>query len=240
MDVTTKAIALRATDYKENDKFVMLYSLEYGKISVHARGVRKGNAKLRYAADQFCFGNYELAVGGDRYTLRNCEQLTSFYSLREDIVAYYSACAVAECLLYCTEDGQGEPQVFVETLRVLEYLTDGKNPLLAVSRFILRFLEVEGFKLDFSCCSACGQRSTKVYLDAHRGVLCETCRTPDSIAASKLVSATCSLIGGIDYARLNNIDLPLASQKEVLGTLGKYISTVFRPLKSIDELIKLA
>ena len=91
MDVTTKAIALRATDYKENDKFVVLYSLEYGKISVHARGVRKGNAKLRYAADQFCFGNYELAVGGDRYTLRNCEQLTSFYALREDIVAYYAA-----------------------------------------------------------------------------------------------------------------------------------------------------
>lgn len=239
MDVTTKAIALRATDYKENDKFVVLYSLEYGKISVHARGVRKGNAKLRYAADQFCFGNYELAASGDRYTLRNCEQLTSFYTLREDIVAYYAACAVAECLLYCTEDGQSEPQLFVETLRVLEYLTDGANPLLAVSRFLLRFLEVEGFKLDFSRCAACGQRIAKAYLDVHRGVLCEACRTLDSIPASKLVSATCAMVSGIDYPRLNNVNMPLASQKEVLSTLGKYLSAAFRPLKSIEELIKI-
>ena len=38
MDITTKAVALRASDYRENDKMVLLYSLEYGKISVHARG----------------------------------------------------------------------------------------------------------------------------------------------------------------------------------------------------------
>ncbi|MBQ8505506.1 MAG: recombination protein O N-terminal domain-containing protein, partial [Clostridia bacterium] len=46
MDITTKAIALRATDIKEHDKYILLYSLEHGKISVHARGIRKPSAKL--------------------------------------------------------------------------------------------------------------------------------------------------------------------------------------------------
>ena len=43
MDVTTKAVVLKSTDFKESDKYVLLYSLEYGKISVHARGVRKNS-----------------------------------------------------------------------------------------------------------------------------------------------------------------------------------------------------
>ena len=82
MEVTTKGIALKATDYKENDKLVLLYTLEYGKITVHAKGIRKGNAKLKFAADQFCFGQYELSRIEDRFTLKTCDQLESFYSLR--------------------------------------------------------------------------------------------------------------------------------------------------------------
>ena len=46
MDVTTQAIALRNTDVNENDKLILLYSLEYGKITVHAKGIRKSTAKL--------------------------------------------------------------------------------------------------------------------------------------------------------------------------------------------------
>ena len=134
MEVTTRAIAISATDYKENDKYILLYSLEYGKISILARGIRKAAAKLRFAADQFCFGQYELAVTGDRFTLKTCEQLESFFSLREDIVAYYAACTVAESLMNYTEEGQSEPPLFVETLKALETLSCGVNPLLVTLR----------------------------------------------------------------------------------------------------------
>ena len=122
MDIITKAIALKTTDYGESDKFILLYSLDYGKISVHAKGIRKAKAKLKFAGDTFCFGNYEIAQTGDRFVLKTCEQLESFYTLREDIVAYYSACAIAECLVNYTEEGQSEPPLFLETLRALEQL----------------------------------------------------------------------------------------------------------------------
>ena len=104
MDLITKAIALKTTDYGESDKFILLYSLEHGKISVHAKGIRKAKAKLKFAGDTFCFGNYELAQTGDRFMLKTCEQLESFYTLREDIVCYYSACAIAECIARMVAD----------------------------------------------------------------------------------------------------------------------------------------
>ena len=156
MELTTKAVALRATDYKENDKYVLLYSLEYGKISVLARGIRKGSAKLRFAADQFCFGQYELAQTGDRFTLKTCEQLESFYSLREDILVYYAACVIAESIINYTEEGQSEPPVFVETLRALQSLSCGTDPLRVTLRFMLKFFELNGIKLALNKCIVCG------------------------------------------------------------------------------------
>ena len=241
MDVTTKALALRATDYKENDKFILLYSLDYGKITVHAKGVRKANAKLKFAADQFCFGQYELAKVDDRFTLKTCDQLESFYSLREDVVVYYSACTVAECLANYTEEGQSEPNVFVETLKALQALSNGVEPLLVVLRYLLAFMEMEGFKLQLNGCLECGKNSKKLYLDLQRGgMLCETCRTPDSFLVSPRVLAACQMLDGIPYDKLQNLNFTLEMLKDALETCYKYVSHSFFPLKSLSELLKLA
>lgn len=240
MDVTTKGLALRATDYKENDKLVALYTPDYGKITVHARGVRKSTAKLRFAVDQFCFGDYELAATGDRYTLKNCQQISSFYGLREDIVVYYAACCVAECLLSCTEEGQSDPVLFVETLRALEALADGRQPLVVTARFVTGFLELSGFRLDFTRCSVCGKKTRHMYVDMQRGVTCDGCRGAESIAVSPIVATSLAMIDGVPYDKLDNFNFTLDCQKDMLQLLNRYIAHVFYPSKSMTELIRLA
>ena len=241
MDVTTKALALRATDYKENDKFILLYSLDYGKITVHAKGIRKASAKLKFAADQFCFGQYELAKIDDRFTLKTCDQLESFYNLREDVIVYYSACTVAECLVNYTEEGQAEPNVFIETLKALQALTNGVEPLLVTLRYVLAFVEMQGFKLQLNGCLACGKSSKKLYLDLQRGgMLCDTCRSPDSYSVSARVISACQMLDGMPYDRLQNLNFSLDILKDALEMCYKYVSHSFSPLKSLSELIKLA
>ena len=241
MDVTTKALALRATDYKENDKFILLYSLDYGKITVHAKGIRKASAKLKFAADQFCFGQYELAKIDDRFTLKTCDQLESFYSLREDVVVYYSACTIAECLANYTEEGQSEPPLFIEMLKALQALTNGVEPLLVTLRYLFAFMQMQGFQLRLDGCLSCGKSSKKLYLDLQRGgMLCDTCRTPDSIAVSARVLASCQLLEGMPYDKLQNLNFTLEILKDALEMCYKYVSHSFSPLKSLSELIKLA
>lgn len=240
MDVATKAVALRAIDYKENDKMVLLYSLEYGKISVHARGVRKSGAKLKYACDQFCFGLYELARAGDRFTLKTCEQLESFYSIREDIFAYYAACSAAECIVNCTEEGQSDVKIFVAFLKTLEQLSSEVDPLLVTLKFLLDFLRLQGVKPDFGRCFVCGQK-TKLYLDIEKGgVLCENCRGVNSYAVSARVSNVCNLLDGLDYEKLKNVTVASVILKEALNLCNKYLSGCFSPLRSLSELLKLA
>ncbi len=240
MDVTTRAVALKTTDYNENDKFVLLYSLEYGKISVHAKGVRKSNAKLKYACDQFCFGQYELVETGGRYTLKTCEQLESFYEVRENIVAYYAACTMAECLINYTDEGQNDHNIFVALLRSLEQLTLGIEPLLVTLKFILDFLEIDGFKLNFSNCSVCGANG-KLYLDVEKGgIVCDNCRGAYSQPISAKVVTCCQMLDGLPYNKLKNLRFSLDLLKEALNLCNDYLSNTFSPLNSLSELLKLA
>ena len=53
-----KAIVLRAANVKDKDKFLQLYSLEQGRITVSMRGVRGDKAKLKSAKEIFCFGEF--------------------------------------------------------------------------------------------------------------------------------------------------------------------------------------
>ena len=241
MDLITKAIALKTTDYGESDKFILLYSLEHGKISVHAKGIRKAKAKLKFAGDTFCFGNYELAQTGDRFMLKTCEQLESFYTLREDIVCYYSACAIAECIANYTEEGQSDPVLFVETLRALEQLVLGTNPLTVVLRYLLGFVKSQGFALDFKHCAECGQLHKKMFLDfAKGGILCDNHRTLESIAVTPRVISACNLLEDMPFDKLKTVTFSNELLKDALGDVAQYIAHSFSANKSLAELLHLA
>ena len=241
MDLTTKAIALKTTDYGESDKFILLYSLDYGKISVYAKGIRKAKAKLKFAGDTFCFGNYEIAQTGERLVLKTCEQLESFYTLREDIVTYYSACAIAECIINYTEEGQSEPAIFVETLRALEQLVLGVNPLTVVLRYLLGFVKAQGFALDFKGCAECGSMGKKMHLDFSKGgILCDDHRTVESIPVTPRVVSACNLLEDMPFDKLKTVTFSNELLKDALSNVGKYIAHSFSTNKSLAELLLLA
>ena len=241
MDVTTRAVVLKSTDYKENDKYVLLYSLEYGKISIHARGVRKNTAKLKFAADQFCFGQYELAQTGDRYTLKTCEQLESFFNLREDIVVYYAACVIAECLSNYTEEGQSEPPIFIEMLKAFEALSGGVEPLAVTLRFLLAFCELQGIRIQLDGCVSCGQSGKRMYLDLQRGgLVCDDCREAASINISPRAISVSEMYEHLPYEKISNVNVSADMLKDALNLCNKYIAHSYYPLKSLAELIKLA
>ena len=240
MDVTTRAIVLKATDYKENDKLILLYSLEYGKISVYAKGIRKNNAKLKFAADQFCFGQYELSKADDRFTLKTCDQLESFFSLREEVTAYYAACTVAECISNYTEEGEAEADVFVETLKALSALSEGADPFIVALRYTLAFLKLQGQQLQLSRCVVCGSEEQLRFLDLQRGgIVCEKCRSAESLPVSARTIASCKLVQGMPYERLKNLNFTREALKEALRAVYRYISHLYSPLKSLAELLRL-
>ena len=147
-----------------------LFTLQYGKISAAAKGVRKAGAKLRFAAQPFCFAEYVLARRGERYTMISAANTDGFYSLRENIDKFYAAAAlvgICDAILY---DGIVNEELF---------------QLIA---FFLKALELSGYMLDLTACAECGAvLEGKAYFDIAGGCFsCPDCAKGAGVSASTL------------------------------------------------------
>ncbi len=151
MEVKTDAIVLRTVDYQENDKILTLFSPSLGRITAGAKGVKKPKAKLAFACQPFCFSEYILAEKGGRYTVTGAYLHESFFSLRNDIVRFYAACAIAEvCLtvLYERESHEGLFIALIEGLKALSLSEEDEAE--AVIAFTLTALRESGYPVDLS------------------------------------------------------------------------------------------
>lgn len=157
-EVKVNALMLRATDYKENDKILTLLSAERGRITAGIKGVKKANAKLKFAAQPFCFAEYVLAERGGRYTVTQASECESFYELRTDFNKFYAACAVCETAIDLTAEGDGGGEIFALCVKALRDLCSGDTQTALIT-FLLGALKASGYGLSISAfCPHCGNR----------------------------------------------------------------------------------
>lgn len=147
---------LRAIDYLENDKILTLFTAERGKIAAGIKGVKKAGAKLRFAAQPFCFAEYVLAYRAGRYTVVNAAENESFYDLRSDINKLYAASAACEAAAALTEEGDKDAELFSALVRTLSHMCNGGESA-ALTAFLLIALERCGYKITVGNCAECGK-----------------------------------------------------------------------------------
>lgn len=137
------AIVIRSIDYKESDRLLTLFSPEEGRVTAAMRGVKKSNAKLKFASQLYNYGEYEISSRGGSVT--GCRQIKSFFGIGESIEAFYAGGAAAEllCRSELTElsDKSG---IFGELLKLLTVLEMKGNAWLALALFMYYLGESEG------------------------------------------------------------------------------------------------
>ena len=183
----TDALVLRAADYGENDKMITLFSLQYGKISAALKGVKKAGAKLRFAAQPFCFAEFVLARKGERNTVTSAALTDGFYPLREDIGKFYAASCVTgicDAVLY---GGIVNEELFLRAVTALREMCAGDEAETLIS-FFLKALELSGYMLDLSGCAECGAvLSGKAFFDVAEGrFYCADCARGAGVSESTL------------------------------------------------------
>ncbi len=153
--IKVNALMLRAVDYGDNDKILTLLTAEKGKISAGIKGVKKAGAKLKFAAQPFCFAEYILAKRGERYTVTQASENESFYDLRTDINKFYAASAVCEAANALTYEGDDCASVFTASVRALSEICSGDESD-ALIKFFLSALASSGYGISAENCSECG------------------------------------------------------------------------------------
>lgn len=238
MDIKVNALMLRAVDYNENDKILTLLSAEYGKISAGIKGVKKPNAKLKFAAQPFCFAEYILARRGDKFTVINCSECESFYDLRTDINKFYAASAVIEAANALTYEGDECAEIFSECVKTLSDMCayDEKLPLIKFLKFALR---KSGYGIALDNCTECGANlvnAEKLRFDMDAGAFtCFGCGK--GIGASRV---TYNVLRKLDGKPYEEDFITEDGEKRALRLLREYFSyKTDNQLKSLSEYIRL-
>src|SRR5437764_12702143 len=160
-----QALVLRTTDWSETSRIATLWTREFGKVRVLAKGGRRLKSNFENALDllTLCrivflrksssgFGSPSLDL------LTEAQVVERFPRLRTDLPALYAAYYVAELLADWTEDYDPHPLLFDEALATLGELGETRastGPRLA--RFELVLLRELGYSPKLDACAVCGE-----------------------------------------------------------------------------------
>lgn len=106
-----EGIVIRQTSYRESDKIVRMYTREFGKIGVVARGAKKTKSRLAAVTQLFTNGYFTFFGGNGLGTLQQGEVIETFSSIQQDIFMTAYATYVCELLDKATEERRDRKSV---------------------------------------------------------------------------------------------------------------------------------
>jgi DNA repair protein RecO (recombination protein O) len=119
-----QALVLRTTDWSETSRIATLWTREFGKVRVLAKGGRRLKSNFENALDllTLCRIVFLRKSSSSLDLLTEAQVVERFPRLRSDLPALYAAYYIAELLSDWTEDYDPHPVLFDEALATLRTL----------------------------------------------------------------------------------------------------------------------
>lgn len=218
--IKVKAIVLGSQDLKEKDKLVYLYTLENGLMTASLKSVKTEKAKLKYAKEIFCFGDFIISLPSKIITSVDVED--TFFDITKDIDKYYVSCAILDIVKTISPSEIANPSLFVETLKAIGCIAyDNVKSKYVLIKFLLSVFSSMGYQLSSKKCSVCGQDFyNKRFLNLEFGeVVCIGCKASNSIAISPKCASCFKILDITPYDSLPTIHLAEGSEDEAINVL---------------------
>jgi DNA repair protein RecO (recombination protein O) len=142
----TEGVILKRTNVGEADRFLTIFTRDYGKIHAIARGVRRiisrrgGNVEIFTCATMF------FAVGRNFDVLTEAETTHSFQALRKNLTAVAYAYEICELVDKLTAEKQEHRDLYKLLVEALEELNSNRNiSPNTIKEFEQALLKILGF-----------------------------------------------------------------------------------------------
>jgi DNA repair protein RecO (recombination protein O) len=230
------ALVLRTTDWSETSRIATLWTREFGKVRVLAKGGRRLKSNFETALDLLtvCSIVFLRKSSGGLDLLTEAQVVKRFPRLRGDLPALYAGYYIVELLSDLTEEYDPHPTLFDEALRTLESLGTAAvatGPWLA--RFELVLLRELGYSPALTVCAACAvplppnRPGGLAFSPAGGGVLCPVCQTGQRDRKPLSLAGWQALLGlaepGEGWQKLAEQVVP-GVRKEIRQVLNQYMT----------------
>ncbi|MDR6122325.1 DNA repair protein RecO [Neobacillus drentensis] len=220
-----EGIVIRTTDYGETNKIITIFTREWGKIGVMARGAKKPNSRLSSVTQLFTHGYFLVQRGSGLGSLQQGEIATSLRSIGEDIFLTAYASYIVELTDKCTDEKKPNPFHFELLLQTLNYMNEGYEPDILMNIYEMKMLNVMGLYPVLNQCSVCGSTDGHFSFSIREGgFICHRCLEKDRYHY-KLSPATVKLLRlfyYFDLSRLGNISVKAETKAELKNVIDAY------------------
>jgi DNA repair protein RecO (recombination protein O) len=175
----TEAIVLRRQNLGEADRILTLYTRDYGKLKVVAKGVRKPQS--RKAGHVELFAQVDVLVARGRSSLDVLSQadlLDAFPPIRRDLIRTTYAAHFVELLDAFTEEADASLPLYRLLADGLSWLGQTGDLRRTARYYELCLLGLAGYRPELFTCVVCGEQiqpQDQFYSAADGGVICPAC-----------------------------------------------------------------
>ena len=148
MHITTKALVLRTTYYKESDKILTLFTQDQGKLAAAARGCRKKGSAIAAGCQLLAWSEMVLYDYQGRWSVKESATQRLFQGVRDDVQRPALGCYFAEVAELLAVEGLPSPELLSLTLNSLHALDKmPEKPLpLVKSAFEWKAMALAGYE----------------------------------------------------------------------------------------------
>ncbi|WP_077616421.1 DNA repair protein RecO [Caenibacillus caldisaponilyticus] len=220
-----EGIVIRTTDYGETNKIITLFTREYGKIGLMARGAKKPRSKLAGAAQPLTYGHYLFTKGKGLGNLYQADPENPFKFIKSDIYKMAYASYIVDLVDKMAAQDARNPYLFELVLEILRDIDEGIHPQVLSFIFEVKILPLLGIDPELDRCARCGdERGPFQFSVSAGGFLCSRCASGDERAIS-IAPATAKLLRlfkHLDVRRIGRINLKEQTIHEIKKVLDAY------------------
>ncbi len=224
---STEAVVLRSFRLGEADRVLHLYTLDRGRVSAVAKGIRK--TKSRFGARLEPLSHVELLLhqgSGELQTVTGVELLRSHRSAREDQYRLGVGLIGAEAMLRLFPEQEQNARAFEALTRFLDLLDElpvraaraALDPLALA--FQLKLLWLSGYLPHLTSCADCGASGEPLvgYSARAGGAVCRSCAEGSLALAPAGIAGMESLLAR-PLAEAGDVGLDERSAREALSVI---------------------
>ena len=186
-----EALVIRQADFSESSRVVTLFSREFGKISVLAKGAKRLKGPFDAAIDLLseCRIVFLKKSSGTLSLLTQASLVRKFAPRADTLNSLYGGYYVADLLNSLTEEEDPDPDLYsLATQTLLHLCVSGGDPVTTIIQFEIGLLQCCGLFPNLSECSVCGRPVPTSGKYAHwvsqGSLLCHTCRRQEYVGKS--------------------------------------------------------
>ena len=174
-----EGVVLSRRDLGDADRIVTVFTREFGRRRLVARGCRRPTSQLAPHIELFTRVRLVGVVGANLDVLTQAQSLETYPRFRDDLAAFAAAGWAIELLDGLSEDGEAAPDAFATLAAFLTALNQrAADPEPLLSALAINLLDMHGYAPELWRCTVCGasiKPGAHAFAPRTGGVVCSGC-----------------------------------------------------------------